>query len=314
MKRFNRLLYPAVALFALATLGQSQELAYPRLGYVFESRSGALLRLVGIPGAAVSMPAGMDLPGLGRVAISNERRYALGVAADPEGVVLVDLAGERAPQRLEIDPAPERIALSPGGGAALLYYPGSGKACVVRGLPAGPLESRCYPVDGEPAALAVSDEGVAIVAAAGGVQLFDGDRSVALPAPVAVKAAAFHRGSDDAVLAAAGETWLAAGVRGTPEFRSLPVAAAAPAAVAFSRDGSRVYVADADEGVVRELTRATSEVRSAACGCRPAGLEPLTGNGVFYLADPDSPVVRLFDGDAPEPRAVFVPESSGGAN
>jgi hypothetical protein len=73
-------------------------------------------------------------------------------------------------------------------------------------------------------------------------------------------------------------------------------------------------VADADAGAVQELTLATSEVRSAACGCRPAGLERLSGNGVFYLADPDSPVLRLFDGDAPEPRAVFVPTLSGEAN
>ena len=171
-----------------------------------------------------------------------------------------------------------------------------------------------YPLEGGTAALAVSDQGAAIVAAPGGVLLLDGERGVALPAPAAVKAAAFRQGSDDAVLASPGETWLASGVRGVPSLRALPVAAAEPAAAAFSRDGSRVYVADAAEGAVAELTLATSAVRTAACGCRPEGLQRLAGNGVFYLIDTGSPVVRLFDGDAPEPRAVFVPIPSGEAN
>lgn len=311
MTRLSTLLYSAILVSGLAAPLRGQEVAPPQLGHVFDARSGRLLRLAGIPGAALATPAepGGDFSDM---AVSNDRGYALGVSASGEGVFLVDLSAMRPPRRMDVDPRPGRMALSPAGAAALLYYPGS--VCVVQSLPAEPSASRCHPLqDGEPAALAVSDAGAILVASTAGVEIIDGQRRLALPLPAAVKAAAFRRGSSDAALAAAGEIWLAGEWNATPRLQALPLPVASPTAVSFSRDGARLYAAGED-GTVAEILLPASEVRTARCGCRPAALERLSGNGVFHLAGTDSPVLRLFDGDAPEPGTVFVPVPSGEAN
>jgi hypothetical protein len=87
-----------------------------------------------------------------------------------------------------------------------------------------------------------------------------------------------------------------------------------PRAVAFSLEGSRAFVANSGGNLI-QFDLSGGPPQSLSCQCRIAGLHRLIGNSVFRLTDSSDGPMLIFDGDAPQPRIVFVPAATeGGAN
>src|SRR6185503_17082411 len=113
--------------FAMAATTYAQDAAVgtPALGYVFDEEAQALRAVRGLPGAAlVEDPLDTGFP-IRSAAISAGRNFALVTAGD-SSVRLVRFQNNGAAAAFLDDsmPSPDRLLLSSGGSAALLYRAG----------------------------------------------------------------------------------------------------------------------------------------------------------------------------------------------
>lgn len=303
----------------------AQRISGPVLGFVFEKQEG-LKPILGIPGAATIGQAVPGVPDIGAVVASVERDYALAIAAEDRRLLLVRNISGPAPvvSATAVPAGVDDIAMSPGGSAAALYYREAGLLRVLKGLPDTVSTSWSYDarlLPGPLAALAVSDDGDAVLAATG-----DGDqRTIVLLAPEqqwrylttagAPASIAFLGGSSDAVIADGGanQVFLIRDVTGAAAM--IPLAGEAegvsrPVAVAASADNRRVVIANSDPGGIISVGLEGGDVEAVACRCVPTGLHRLNGKSVFRLNEPSRSQLYVFDGDSPESRIVFVPPSA----
>ncbi len=293
----------------------------PVLDYVFDREAG-LRPLLGIPGAT-SWGESVALPDMSAAVASAERRYALAVSGDDRRPSLVrNLSGPVAVLPLPDTAAGvDRMAVSPGGAVAALYYREAASIQVVGGLPDNPAArwtSDAGTLPGSLEAMAVSDNARAVLASA-----VDGDRRslvrltpdgdwrylTSLDGSASI---AFLNDSADAVIAdnAANRVFL---VRGTGEVLPLagePDGISRPVGVAASADNRSVAVANSDPGGVVLLSLRGGGVETVACRCVPTGLRRLSGNSVFRLNDPSDAQIYVFDGDSQQSRIVLVPPSA----
>ena len=159
--------------------------------------------------------------------------------------------------------------------------------------------------------MALSDDGALLLAAAGGVvRLFHtaGPTSSLMDAgfPALV---AFARNSHDAAVldAAAGLVLFhdLDGARARQTVAEPDEGLASAVGLAFSEDGSRLFVASAAARSVAAFDVASGARSATACDCTPAGLTPM--GGLFRLNEPGSVPLWLLDAGADGPRMVFVP-------
>jgi DNA-binding beta-propeller fold protein YncE len=80
---------------------------------------------------------------------------------------------------------------------------------------------------------------------------------------------------------------------------------AAPAGLAFSSDGRRLYLASSAARSVTVFDLATGDRSAIACNCAPAALVPM-GNR-FRLNEPGAGPLWLLDAGSRDSRVVFVP-------
>jgi hypothetical protein len=289
------------------------------LGFVFDS--GYIRPILGVPGASLlgTRPnTGLDWA---HAIVSPDQSYALGLAGEPHGLKLIPLSTAGA-SAFPINGAlavPDMIALSPTGASAALYAAGDRRLQVLTGLPDSPRVLRELPAaipDGELVSLAVADDGQAVLAAVADQMLLISSDGIPrrLPFDGPISAIAFRPRTHDAI--ASGRNHVALILRTTqdsviqamavPENSSLD-----PLAVSFSLDGSRAFVADSN-GTVIEFDLSAASAQSFSCECKITGLHRLAGNAVFRLTDSLDKPLLLFDGDALQPRIVFVPTASAG--
>ncbi len=291
----------------------------PILGFVHDATAG-IRPVLGIPGAATLGPPVMARGAFEQVAVAADRDYSLAVAARGGQVTMLrNLSTAPTGAALDVPANPARIALSPSGDAAALYYPRTSRVDVLTGLPESPAVawSSGHIAAGGVAALAVSDGGGAVLLAAAGD-----------PAPLwlaspetwprvvhtasASPSLAFLSRSEDAVIADAlsGEVALLRDLKG--EARLIRIGGAAdgvsrPVAVAAAPGNRRLFVATTGPAGVVVLPLAGGEPVRLACPCEPAALEPMAGGAVFRLSEPGNGPVWLLDARAASPRIVFVP-------
>ena len=287
-------------------------LSGPLLGYALEE-GGALRPIHGIPGAAL---VGPPVP-LGFAAaaaeLSPSQDYVLAISAEDGLPRVVDLAGGAPAVRLleGIEPSADRIVLSPRGRAALLFQSGGPGARIVTGLPSAPV---ARPIDlsalpGAPGALAVSDDGAAVLAAspAGLFLLTAAGEIRPLPAAGPVTALAFFPGSRDALAAGAGFAGLLSDVSGEPAWRTLATLAedfGEPLAVASAAPRALVAAGNA----VAAIDLASGELSALPCACRVTTLARLGGDAFRITPASASPVWIVSAG--PEARLLFVPPAT----
>jgi hypothetical protein len=303
--------------------GTFGRIAGPVLGYVWDSAAGALRAIQGVPGSSLlGAPMDAGVP-VARAAVSPRHDYVLAVTAEGEAAVLRIGGGRLARRLIEgVAVGAVRIALSPEGRAAALFYDGfeTGRVQVVTGLPDQPALAGTLVMSEPPGALealAVSDGGLVLAALAGAegstISLMTVEGEIRVIASAGqVSALAFAPGRADALAADRKSNqllWIvaAAAAAAVRTLAGPDDGIAGPAAVAVSADGRHAVVANADSGTVAEFELEGAARVVVPCRCSPATLERLNGNAIFRLNEPSAGPMRLFDGDFAEPRVLFVP-------
>jgi len=304
-------------------LGQSAGIIHPQaLGFVFDS--GTLRPILGIPGASLlGAPVDMGLETVD-AAISPRQDYALLLARHHRQVELLRLDMSAAASPISgAMAAPDLMVLSPTGSAAILYRTNDGLLQVLTGLPDSPQllrEIPCATLGGVLTSVAVADDGQTVLAAvANNLVLIPADgipRPLPLDGPVS--AMAFRPRTHDAIVAIPqnNQVSLILHAADIPEIQLLAGpddGILQPLAVAFSLDGLRALIADSGGNLV-QLDLSGTPPQSLSCQCKIAGLHRLAGSSVFRLTDPSLGPLIVFDGDAPQPRIVFVPAAPAGGN
>ncbi|MFB3779236.1 MAG: hypothetical protein ACE141_16585 [Bryobacteraceae bacterium] len=293
----------------------------PILGFVADASSG-VRPIIGIPGAATLGSALLSTTQAENVVFSTGRDYALALLAPDRRVALFrDLRTAPSVADLPAPPGAGRLAVSPSGNAAVLYYPEAGAVAVLNGLPDSPALSwstAAPQLTAELAALAVADGG-------GGILLASGQRSpVWLIRPdggpqvlsyvAASPSLAFLPSSLDALIADGGASTvtLARDVEGSIRLTQVGGPAEGvsnPVAVVASADGRNALVANSEPAGVVTLSLGGGESSLVPCNCRVTALEPLSGGAAFRVNQPGDGPIWLLDAAVSPPRMVFVPES-----
>jgi hypothetical protein len=307
----------ALIVFGGIAVAQTGSFNAPVSGYVFDKGTHALRPLLGIPGAA-TLGAPIDSGySFAATSVSPRQDSFVGVTADGAPHYFTIAGGVFHESPVDgLMASPETIAFSPGGAAAALY--GNGQAQILTGLPGSPVIAfsvslaAAAPRRGRHAvpSLAVSDDGAYLLAAQNGsVQLASRNgvvRPVIRTGGDAV--VAFAPGNHDAAIAAHGTGALL--IRDVPGVSAQQPLAAdgdafnAPVGVAFSADGSRVFVASSSAQSVIAFDLAGNRA-DLTCSCTPAGLMPI--GGAFRLTELAADPLWLLDTGASGPRVVFVP-------
>jgi hypothetical protein len=315
----------SAAVFALACFPARaqnvQRIDGPVLGFSVDQTAG-IRPILGLPGAATLGPAVISAEGLDGVTLSPARDYALALLARGREVVVVkNLRATAGASVLDVAPGPARVAVSPSGDAAVLYYAETARVQVLAGLPESPAVSWSLDLaglSGVPAALAVSDGGGAVLVAAAGepasVWLATQDVGQRLLYTAAGPASlTFLVGSLDAAIAdgAAGAVVLVRDPAGQPQVTQIGGQAegvSQPLAIAAAQDNSRIFVANAQPAGVVSLSLTGGDPATQPCACKIAGLERMAGGSVFRLNEAGGGPVWLLDAAAASMRMVFVPE------
>jgi len=294
----------------------------PSLGWVFDERLKVFRSMVGPVGTA-SLSKAVELPLEVLWGAPSPRQDYLFVLSAPDGqaVVLNPTTGRWVARPVAGSLSrPDRVVLSPGGEAAVLYYRQGHKVQAVVGLPQAPRVSAEFDIGGigEAAAeLAVSDDGAALLVWAqeedsGKLFLFRaGDAPRLLTAMGPQGAVSFLRRSRDAVLAdrRRHELVLLRDVTGAAQRVVLAGEAegiSEPVAIGVSADNQWVVAANAGAATIAVADLKGYSLRLVACQCEPTSLHPMNRNFLFRLVGSSSDPVLLIDAGGPVPRVLVV--------
>ena len=300
---------------------ETRVLRGPVIGLVHDRLSG-VRPILGIPGAATLGPAVLAQAGLESVALAPDGDCALAVLARGRQVlVLKNLSSAPSAAVLDVPAGPARIAFSPSGDAAALYYSDTARAEVLTGLPGSTSLAWSFDlagVQGALAALAVSDGGSALLVAAAGepapvwlASPATGQRY--LYATSASPSLTFLSRSEDVVIADAstGDVVLVHDPKGESRLTMIGGPAegvSRPVAIAATRDNRRILVANAEPAGVVSLELAGDKPFRLACSCAPTTLERMAGGTAFRLNESGNGPIWLLDTANSVPRIVFVPD------
>ncbi len=308
-------------------LSASARISEAVLGYVTDANAAAVRPILGIPGAAVlgkSLELGAAVRG---ALVAPEQDFFLATEAGSGEVLLVRLeGGVPGVNRLADARAwPDQVVLSPSGRAAALYHRSASRIQIVSGLPEAPAVVADLDVSaasGPLQALALSDDAACMLAVAGdpetGQAIFLDRAGSPQPLPLSpgISSLSFFRDSQDAV-AADGQRNLIYRLRpaqGVWEWSLLGGEAegiSGPVAVAVSGDNHKILVANARSRSVAVIDLKGGPPSAVPCECSPTGLHRLRGNAVFRLTEPSAEPMWMIDGDAAEPRLLFIPPDRG---
>jgi DNA-binding beta-propeller fold protein YncE len=315
----------SAAAFALSIFSAQaqdvQRIAGPVLGFSVDQTAG-IRPILGLPGAATLGQPVISATGLEGVTLSPARDYALALLARGREVVLLkNLRSTAGAAVLDVVPGPSRIVISPSGDAAVLYYAETERVQVLAGLPDSPSVSWSLDLSGlsgNPAALAVSDGGRAVLIAPAGepasVWLATADVGQRfLYTAAGSPSLAFLVGSLDAAIAdgAAGAVVLVRDPAGQPQVTQIGGQAEGvshPLAIAASQDNSKIFVANAQPAGVVSLSLTGEDPVTQPCACTLTGLERMAGGTAFRLNEAGGGPIWVLDAGGPTMRVVFVPE------
>jgi hypothetical protein len=300
----------------------------PTLGFILDNPSNGIRPILGLPGAShfgELLGGGLMIRSF---AASPRQGYILATTGEDRAPVLIREAGSelsiRTPEGMAA--GVDRLVLSPRGTAAALYYRDANRVSVISGLPAQAAPAGEFDLSvlrGAPGPMAVSDDGKMLLIASAGADsgvLYLASNGEA-PRPVwnlrNVAAVEFIGLTDNALVADGEENrlYLFREVGGSLQVSLLADekdGIASPRAVAASEDGRRAIVASDLSRSVVVIDLDGGPPRALTCSCTPVALNRLQGNAVFQLTEYSSEPMWVLDGDAAEPRLVFVPPASEG--
>jgi len=293
-------LFGVIVTASLATATWAQ-VGTPLLGYL--PAGGYLLPVNGIPASASIAPA-INFGGqFIQIAVSPHQDFALVSSADTGAVLLAYPDGTATPIT-GLAAHPDRIAISPSGSAAVLWYASARKLEIVFGLPASPQvrdADTAFLGNGSgdvPAALAVSDDGAWGAGAwPTGVWAFSANTSRRLVSDRGY-ALAFYSGRDDLAVATRSGIYSVTDIGGGATVSTLYSwqHAATPAGLAISSDNQTLIMADRAGSIVT-FNSATGASNQRTCGCTPDGAIPM-GGSVFRITNLTGSVFKVFDANS----------------
>jgi hypothetical protein len=255
----------------------------PFLGYLPDGprlRSMYGLPAAGAIGAAID--AGRDFS---HIAISPTQKFAVATAADT-GEVLVVKPGLGNTSIKGASADPDMIAMSPGGTAAALWFPATGKLQAISGLPDAPTVRTIDAsfLNSSPLSIAISDDGqwAAAIFSAGVYAFGPSSEVIPLQTDPGVVALAFFHNRHDLALASASRLTSIADVGGsttTSVLYDYSAQSLSPRALAVSFDNVTAVLADS-AGKIVSVARGAASISD--CGCSPEGVYGL-GGPVFRL-------------------------------
>jgi len=301
-----------VSLFAGTAWAQ---IAGPMLGWVPDSAQiGPQIRpqirpMYGLPGAGAVAGAIASGHTLALLAVSPRQDYVLATDAD-SGAALVVVPGTSASPIAGVAAGADRMAISPRGSTAALWFAATSHFEIVSGLPGTPSVREIDATFlGEPGAFAVSDDGGSLAGAwRAGVYTFGPDGAVSRVGPEGdVDALAFYAGRSDLVYTSAARVLSvsngtasvlyesdAAGVIGPRRGAGRGLSPAAGIATSFD---NRWVVRASRTGTVLAIDTSSAGATTAYdCGCAPEGVFGL-GGAVFRLTGAQVNV-KIFDAAA----------------
>lgn len=297
----------AIAL-SLAGLASAQ-IAPPLLGWLPESKQ--IREMDGLPGAAVlgdTVNVGRNLT---RITVSPSQNYVLAADGTTGGVLEIIPGVSVTP--LAAPPKPDRIAVSPRGSSAALWYSGASQFQILSGLPSPPAIRQ---IDASSisavTSIAVSDDGQWIAAASpSGVELWGPSGIVQAYAASDASALAFLPGLSDLLVATSTQLLSINGSATSVLYQG----SFSPAGVAASFDNQKIVLAD-QSGKVYSVDASSQTAATLDCQCAPSGVFGL-GGSVFRLTSSPVGAVKLIDASAgailavprkgPETRHITIP-------
>ncbi len=252
--------------------------------------------------------------------------FALAQISGGRGLALLTkLATAPVVTRLQVPPAPALVAFSPSGDSAALFYPNPARLLILAGLPDVPRagwEFQLAAVEEGLAALAVSDGGQAVLAAAatapapvwmvtpqaGQQLLYTASRFVSLT---------FLNRSLDAAIAGGleGEVVLLRNSEGNAQIVTLDAAAEIlkhPVGIAAAADNRTLFVANADPPAIAILPADGTHYSTLKCRYSPTRLERMLAGSVYRISDAGHGTVWLFDAAPANSRILFLPDKPPG--
>jgi hypothetical protein len=242
--------------------------------------------------------------------VSPSQNFAIGVTGDDAAVSIYSIREGTTRLLKGAYAAPDRIVLSPNGSAAAIRK--GSHVQVFAGLPSDASPLTEFDVADAPGALAVSDDGSIVLAAAsesGGAALYSYDASGTsrrLLTATHIGSVEFLNGSHDAVFADSAENKVFL-LRDASDV-SLLADIDQPTALAASRDNRKIFVASSASRSLTTISLADGTSVSTACLCTPITLARLQGGDVFRVTDIGDGPSWLFDTSGAEPRVVFIPQ------
>jgi len=323
--RLVRLILTGLATLYICSLG-SGAIRGPVLGFIFDRQVRGIRPILGIPGASTQGGPLRLGASLSDAAISNAQGYAVGVVEKSNELIQISGLSASVSRRL-LAPGPQAIdllRLSPSATAAALHHAGTKTIQIISGLPRRPVVGKELDIStllDSPSTLAVSDDArfvVAVINSRHSAETFLID-SNANTRPVFrgvhISAVAFMGATHDLLVAddvndsihvlhAVDSSATEVAIAGREDGVLGPVAAGA------SPDGRHVFVVNRRPASVMVLDLKNHTAPKYACHCAPADLIPLNGRATFVFSHPVDGPLWLFDGDAEQPRVVFVPSPS----
>jgi hypothetical protein len=213
------------------------------------------------------------------------------------------------------------VVLSPSGTAAALYHSGAKTVQIISGLPRRPRAGKELDIStlpDSPSALAVSDDARFVVAVSnshnsGEIFLIDAGASTRqVFKGVHISAVAFMGATHDVLVADDVTSSIHIVYAVASSAATIPIAGpengvAGPVAAGSSPDRGRVFVVNSRPASVVVLDLKNHTAAKYLCHCAPADLMPLNGRATFVFSHPVDGPLWVFDGDAQQPRVVFVP-------
>lgn len=287
----------------IAGVAAAADVSSPVTGWVFDAEAKAVRPISGLPGASVlgeALDLGYDLA---FAAIAPEQDYLITVARD-NTVRMVRTASRAGVAWETLHGAPQQVVFSPRGRSVLLIHRAA--IDVYTGLLDQPLLARTLDRAGlgSLSAMAVSDDGIAVLASAEG-RMYAAGESAEWKAIESAGPFAFVPNSRDAVVAGPDGTirMLSDVTRGGENQEIARVdGQGTPTRVIFAASGRIVVTTNRSVSVIDQATGGRTAL---SCDCASPSLTRM-GN-VIRLNDVSDAPLWLLDGTGEEPRLVFVP-------
>jgi hypothetical protein len=187
-----------------------------------------------------------------------------------------------------------------------LYYADARRLTVVTGLPDRPM-ARSSAIEGlELRAVAITDDGAAAYLVTDDGHLFlAGDTGVVRSTGIGgVRDLRVRPNSHEAAVVIEGDVALFS----SAGLRVIAASLNEPRAIEFSQDGSRVFIATADEIVA--ITTTGQPIASVAMGCQSLALTRMNNDSVLRVECEGDATVRIIDSAGAHLRVLFVPAFS----